>query len=163
MKPDSRRSLFMLLGFLAACLGVAALGGLATASSVDTWYPTLAKPSFNPPQWLFGPVWTTLYIMIAVAGWRVWRAAGFTAARPAFTAYAAQLALNLTWSFIFFGLRAIGPALAELAVLLVSIIITLTLFWRHDRIAGMLFIPYAVWVAFAGVLNAAIVMLNPPT
>ncbi|MDP1590070.1 MAG: TspO/MBR family protein [Prosthecobacter sp.] len=148
-----------LLGFLAASFAVSALGGLATASSITTWYPTLAKPSFNPPNWLFGPVWTTLYIMIAVAGWRVWRRVGF-ADKRAFAAFGAQLALNLLWPVLFFGLQMLGPALAGLVLLWISIAVTLLMFWRHDRAASLLFAPYLAWVSFAGALNAAIWSLN---
>lgn len=157
--PSLRQSALAAAGFLAASFAVSALGGLATASSVETWYQTLAKPSFNPPNWVFAPVWTTLYIMIAAAGWRVWRKIGFSD-RRAFAAYGAQLALNLLWSVLFFGLRQPGAAFAELIVLWLSIAATLALFWRHDRIAGLLFVPYLAWVSFAGVLNGAIWVLN---
>lgn len=152
-------SALALLGFLAASFAVSALGGLATASSITTWYPTLAKPSFNPPNWLFGPVWTMLYITVAVAGWRVWRRAGFTDNR-AYAAFGAQLALNLLWPALFFGLQRLGLALAGLVLLWISIAVTLLMFWRHDRIAALLFAPYLAWVTFAGALNAAIWWLN---
>lgn len=152
-------SALVLLGFLAASFAVSALGGLATANSITTWYPTLAKPSFNPPNWLFGPVWSVLYIMIAVAGWRVWRRVGFTDKR-AFAAFGVQLALNLSWPVLFFGLRSLGLALAGLVLLWISIIVTLLMFWRHDRVGALLFVPYLIWVSFAGALNAAIWSLN---
>ena len=152
-------SALALLGFLAASFAVSALGGLATASSIKTWYPTLTKPSFNPPDWLFGPVWTALYLMIAIAGWRVWRRVGFTD-RPAFAAFGAQLALNLMWPVLFFGLQKLGLALAGLVLLWISIAVTLRMFWRHDLIAALLFAPYLAWVTFAGALNAAIWSLN---
>ncbi len=160
MKPVTSRDLLAGAGFLGLCLAVSAVGGLATASSVGSWYQTLEKPPFNPPDWVFGPVWTTLYLMMAVAGWRVWRVAGFNAARPAFLAYAVQLALNLAWSVIFFGLQMPGLAFLELGGLLVAIVVTAILFHRHDRIAGLLFVPYAAWVTFAGILNGAIWRLN---
>ena len=153
------RSALVLLGFLAASFAVSALGGLATASSITTWYPTLAKPSFNPPNWLFGPVWTALYIMIALAGWRVWRRVGFTD-KPAFAAFGAQLLLNLLWPVLFFGLQMLALALAGLVLLWISIAATLLMFRRHDSVAALLFAPYLVWVTFAGALNAAIWSLN---
>jgi len=154
------RSLLMLAGFIALCLAVSALGGLATASSVGSWYQGLAKPPFNPPDWVFAPVWLTLYLMIAFAGWRVWRVAGFAAARAAFTWYAIQLALNLTWSLLFFGARAPGAALIEVIVLWVAIVANAAAFWRYDRLAGLLLVPYIAWVGYAALLNAAIWWLN---
>lgn len=146
--------------FLALCLAVSALGGVATASSVGTWYQTLAKPSFNPPDWLFAPVWTTLYFMMAVAGWRVWRRGGLRETWLALSLFGLQLLLNLTWSILFFGMRSIGAALIEIVVLLLAIIATMVVFWRRDRVAGALFIPYAGWVSFATLLNAALWRLN---
>lgn len=154
------RSLAGLAAFLAVCLAVAAAGGAITSTSVETWYPTLQKPAFNPPAWVFGPVWTTLYLMIGVAGWRVWRLRGFAGARAAMIVYALQLALNFGWSLIFFGQRMIGLAFLELLVLLGVILVNLALFWRIDRLAGWLLAPYAAWVAFAGVLNFSIWRLN---
>lgn len=150
-----------LVVFVALCLAVAAVGGAVTATSVGTWYAALAKPSFNPPDWLFGPVWTTLYLMMAVAAWRVWRARGRVDARAALGLWALQLALNLVWSFVFFGARMIGAALVEIVVLLVAILATLALFWRIDRVAGALLVPYAAWVGFATLLTAALWRLNP--
>lgn len=146
--------------FLVLCLGLGALGGVATAQSVGTWYQGLAKPPFNPPDWVFAPVWTTLYVLIAVAAWRVWRRRGLSGARIEFGVYAAQLALNLGWSFVFFGQRMIGAALVEIALLLAAIAVNGVLFWRLDRPAGWLLAPYAAWVAFAGVLNFALWKLN---
>jgi tryptophan-rich sensory protein len=137
---------------------VSALGGWVTSTSVGSWYQGLAKPAFNPPDWVFGPVWSVLYLMIAVAGWRAWRRG--VVARPALLAYAVQLALNLSWSFVFFGARLIGPALLVIAALLVAIVVNAMLFWRLDRLAGALLVPYAAWVAFAAVLNFALWRLN---
>ena len=153
------RDAVVLLGFVALCLAVAAAGGAVTASSVGTWYAGLAKPSFNPPNWVFGPVWTALYLMMAFAGWRVWRRRGGDA-RLALGAWALQLALNLCWSLLFFGARLIGAALVEIAVLFAAIVATALLFWRIDRVAGALLVPYAAWVAFAALLNAALWRLN---
>lgn len=154
------RDIAGLLAFLVICFAVSVAGGAATATSVSTWYQALQKPPFNPPDWLFAPVWTVLYVMMAIAGWRVWRAHGLRGARVALALFAIQLALNLGWSFVFFGYRQIGAALAEIVVLLVAIVTTAILFWRRDRIAGALLIPYGGWVAFAATLNFALWQLN---
>jgi len=154
------RDLLALAAFLVLCLGIGALASIATAQSVATWYQGLAKPPFNPPDWLFAPVWTTLYVLIAVSGWRVWRRRGIAGARLEFGAYAAQLALNLAWSFLFFGQRLIGAALVEIGVLLAAIALNAILFSRVDRVAAWLLAPYAAWVAFASVLNFALWRLN---
>lgn len=157
---NRRRDTVAFMIFLALCLAVSALGAAATATSVGSWYRTLAKPPFNPPDWIFAPVWTALYFMMALAAWRVWRRDGLRQARAALMLFALQLALNLAWSVLFFGMRAIGAALLEIVALLVAILATTLVFWRRDRVAGMLFIPYAAWVAFAAVLNAALWRLN---
>jgi benzodiazapine receptor len=154
------RDLAGLGAFVALCLVISAIGGWVTAGSVGTWYRTLEKPDFNPPDWVFAPVWTLLYLMIALAGWRVWRSTGVAGARAGMAAYAAQLALNLAWSFLFFGGRMIGVALAEILLLLALICVNAALFQRIDRLAGWLLAPYAAWVAFACVLNFALWRLN---
>jgi benzodiazapine receptor len=152
-----------LAGFLALCFAVAGAGGAITATSVGDWYQALAKPAFNPPDWIFGPVWTLLYALIAVAGWRVWRRRGWTtrgAPNPELLAWAVQLGLNLCWSFVFFGARLIGAALIEILVLLTAIVVSARLFWRVDRAAALLLAPYAAWVGYATLLNAALWRLN---
>ena len=154
------RSLLPLLGFVALTLGIAALGGVFTSMGQPAWYDTLQKPSFNPPSWVFGPVWTTLYVMMAVAAWLVWRKADGAAGRRAIVAWAVQLALNLGWSALFFALRSPAWALAEIVVLWLAILVTVILFFRHSRLAGWLMVPYLAWVSFAAVLNFAIVRLN---
>ena len=146
--------------FIALCFFISAIGGAVTVRSVGTWYQTLNKPPFNPPDWVFAPVWTLLYAMIAVAGWRVWRARGLAGGRVALAVYGLQLALNLAWSLLFFGGRMIGAALAEIFLLLAAIGINAVMFWRIDRAAGWLLAPYAAWVAFAAVLNLALWRLN---
>lgn len=150
----------MLGGFLAASFTAAAIGGAATDRSIRDWYPTLAKPVWNPPAWLFGPVWTVLYIAMAVAAWLVWRRAGWAGARLALTLFMVQLALNAAWSIIFFGLRNPGAAFIEVVVLWAAIVGTLVLFWQVSGPAGILFIPYLAWVSFAAVLNFTIWRLN---
>lgn len=160
-KPGTRTSLLVAVGFFAASLAVGAIGGFATSFSVTTWYPTLIKPRFNPPNSIFAPVWTTLYVLMGLAAWRVWRATyvqGST--RAPMVLYAVQLALNLAWSLIFFGLRSPGAALVEVTMLLSGVIATAVAFWRVDRFAGLLFVPYVAWVSFATVLNFEIWRLN---
>jgi len=142
-------------------LAVAAIGGLATASSVTTWYVGLHKPAFNPPNAVFGPVWTILYVLMAIAAWRVWRAGQRDGRRRgAIGLYAVQLALNLAWSLTFFGLRRPDLALADIALLLVAVLATTVAFWRRDHLAGLMMVPYVAWVAFASMLNFAIWRLN---
>ena len=148
--------LLALFALLAATLVVGFVASLATVTNIAGWYEGLHKPSFNPPNGVFAPVWTALYVLMAVAAWRVWRKAGL---RP-LGLYAMQLALNGAWSFIFFGAHAVGAALAEIALLLALVLATMGSFWGKDRIAGLLFLPYAGWVLFAAVLNAAIWRLN---
>jgi benzodiazapine receptor len=159
-QPSPRRQVLAAVISQAAALAVAALGGLATSSSVDSWYAGLEKPGFNPPNAVFAPVWTTLYVVMAVAVWRVWRASRGVDRRRAMTLYGAQLALNLLWSILFFGLREPAAALVEIVVLFALILLTTRSFWRIDRAAGLMLTPYAAWVAFASVLNFEIWRLN---
>jgi tryptophan-rich sensory protein len=142
-------------------LAVGAVGGIATSSSVSTWFPTLAKPPWNPPNWLFGPVWTLLYILMGVALWLVWRK-GLDAAgvRGALILFGVQLLFNLGWSVIFFGLRRTGWALVEIVTTWVLILATLIAFYRLRPAAGWLLAPYQLWVTFATALNASIWWLN---
>lgn len=157
---NSRSDVLSLVLFLAACLAVSGIGGAITATSVGTWYQGLEKASFNPPDWVFAPVWTALYVMMAVAGWRVWRRAQFEARRKALTLFVVQLGLNLIWSLLFFGLQRIDLALMEIVILLFAIIANTAVFWRLDRAAGALFVPYVLWVAYATALNASLWLLN---
>ena len=147
--------LFLLLSFLAA-----AIGGYATWTSVGTWYPTLQKPSWTPPSAVFSPVWTILYILMAIAAWRVWRVGSPEDARMTFRLHGAQLALNALWSILFFGMRQPGAALVEIIVLWLVLIRLQVRFSQTDRLAGFLWAPYVAWVSFAAVLNASIWELN---
>ena len=149
-----------LIVFLLLCYGVATIGGLVTDSSLGTWYRDLAKPSFNPPDWLFGPVWTVLYALIAVAGWSIWRLRPHPAVRAALWVFALQLLLNLSWTAFFFGLRSPALALMAISLLMVVIAANIVLFWRLDQSAAWLLVPYLFWVGFATALNAAIWSLN---
>jgi tryptophan-rich sensory protein len=139
---------------------VGAIGSLSTASSVDNWYRTLAKPPFNPPDWVFGPVWTVLYVTMGIAGWRIWRAVGLVGGRVALRLFATQLLLNLLWTFLFFGLRSPGVAFFEILLLAAGIVATIVAFRQIDKWAELMMVPYLMWVLFAALLNGAIWYLN---
>lgn len=153
-------SVLTLIGFLALCFGVEAVAAVATWTSVEIWYPLLAKPWFTLPKGAFGPVWTVLYAMMAVAAWLVWREAGPAERRPALRLFFAQLALNVLWPILFFGLQAVTEALIEIGLLLALVLATTLAFWRIDQRAGALFVPYLLWVTYAAALNAAIWAMN---
>lgn len=159
-RPSPSLQFLVLAGLIALCLAVGAAGAWATASSVSTWYQTIAKPSFTPPDRLFGPVWTALYVMMAVAAWLVWRKAGLEGSLRALVLFAIQLALNFAWSFLFFKARWIGGALVEIVLLWFAIAATIAVFRRHSQWAAILMMPYIAWVSFATVLNFAIWQLN---
>lgn len=143
--------------FIVICFSVAGSGAFFPP---DDWYRSLTKPSFAPPDWLFGPVWTILYTMIAVAGWSCWNATSDSSKRLAFFAFGIQLLLNATWSGLFFGLHQSGWALVEIVVLWIAILSTIVLFRRHSLLAAVLLIPYLAWVSFAAVLNYGFWSLN---
>lgn len=136
------------------------IGSVFTFASVKGWYTTLAKPAWNPPSWIFGPVWTTLYFLMGIASYLVWRKIDGSGAKLALTIYGTQLGLNVLWSILFFGLKQPGLAFAEIIVLLICIIITTVLFWRISPLAGALMIPYILWVSFASYLNFTLWRLN---
>jgi len=154
------RDIAGLILWLALCLGVSGVGGAITATSVGGWYQTLAKPPFNPPEWVFAPVWITLYVAMAVAAWLVWRRAEFADARRPLILFAAQLALNLLWSALFFGLQSPGWALVEIPFLWAAIAATTLAFRPASPLAALLLVPYLLWVSFAVVLNASVWWLN---
>jgi tryptophan-rich sensory protein len=153
------RNKWPLVGLVALCLAVGSAGSLATAASVRDWYPAIDKPGWTPPAWLFGPVWTTLYILIGIAGWRVWRLSA-DRRQPAWTIWWIQLALNAAWSPVFFGLRWPAGGAAVMAPLLAAILMFIVFAWSRDRVAAWLFLPYAAWVAFAAALNFSIWRMN---
>lgn len=153
----SPRSLLALGLFLLACLGISLLGGAITAGPVESWYPALAKPAITPPDIAFPIVWTLLFLMMAVAAWLVWRRAGWSGALALF---GLQLLLNLGWSALFFGAQQIGLALIEIVLLWLAIAATALAFYRHDRRAGLLLLPYLAWVSYAILLNALIWQMN---
>ncbi len=149
-----------LVVFIVVCLGAGGLGAIATTPEIEGWYKTIAKPTWNPPGWIFGPVWTTLYIMMAIAGWLVWKQAGFKAAMLPLTSFGVQLLLNVAWSWIFFGMHQPGWAFTEIIVLWLAILTTTILFFKKSTFAGSLMVPYLAWVSFASVLNFTIWQLN---
>ncbi len=167
MALGGRRNVVMLAGAVLLPLIAGALGAIATSEAVPTWYAGLAKPAWNPPPWLFAPVWTVLYVAMGVASWLIWRIAArsegaglSTAVRTALLLYAAQLVVNTAWSPIFFGLKRPDLALVVIVVLSILVAFTTWHFLRLSRAAGLLLVPYAGWVTFATALNAAVWQLN---
>ena len=146
--------------WLAICWAVAALGGLVTFDSVNTWYPTIEKPSFNPPNWVFGPVWTTLYTFMAIAAWRIRGVAEAENRKWLFIFFWLQLACNGIWSPLFFGWHQIGVALIDMIILWLLIATFTRIAYKQERISFCLFLPYLLWVSFALVLNLQIWLLN---
>jgi benzodiazapine receptor len=149
----------VLIFFFAICLGAGGLGSIFTARSVRDWYPRLRKPAGTPPSWVFGPVWTTLYVLMAISGWMVWREY-HRGAFPALLIFFAQLALNVAWSAIFFGSRMPGAALAEIALLWLAIAFNGFIFYLLLPVSGYLLLPYWLWVSYAAYLNFGIWRLN---
>jgi len=149
-----------------SCLAIGWLGSIFTASSVKGWYVTLVKPSFNPPSWLFGPVWTVLYIMMGIALYLVWTKAGAKKSvkgkglKAGMKLFFIQLWLNFMWSLLFFGLKNPLVALVDIVILWAMILLTIISFWKLEKKAAYLLIPYILWVSFATALNLAIVLLN---
>jgi len=151
------------LGFVGWLLGTSAAGALGAVASVRdaTFYAELTRPGWAPPAWLFGPVWTVLYLMMATAAWLVWRTCSFERARTGLLLFIAQLVANALWTWLFFGWRQGALALVDLVVLWVLIAMTIAVFWRLNRLAGVLLVPYLAWVSFAGALNLSLWQLNP--
>lgn len=141
------------------CLAVGVVAGVFTSQAIPTWYASLAKPGFNPPNWLFGPVWTLLYILMGVSLYLVWQQTK-SLANATVIVFLAQLALNFAWSFIFFKLKSPLGALVDITLLWLAILASIILFYRVNKTASWLLAPYLAWVSFATVLNASIVRLN---
>ncbi|MFH1450827.1 MAG: TspO/MBR family protein [archaeon] len=156
-----KNNIFRLAASIIVCQLAGAFGSIFTAKTVSTWYLTLNKPFFNPPGWLFGPVWITLYTLMGIALYFVLsKGLDRIEVKNAFFVFAAQLALNALWSVLFFGLRNPMLAFFEIILLWASILVSIFLFYRIDRKAAYLLIPYILWVSFAAVLNCAIWLLN---
>jgi benzodiazapine receptor len=145
---------------LVLTIGLGALGGLFTTPQIDGWYATLRKPSFNPPNAVFGPVWTVLYALMGISVYLVWKQPASARRKTALGLFVCQFALNFCWSIIFFQLHAIGWAFAEIIILWLFIIATIISFMKVSRTAAMLLLPYLAWVSFAAVLTGFIYRLN---
>jgi benzodiazapine receptor len=149
-----------LILFLLGCFSVAGLGSLATMPEIPTWYATLRKPAWTPPNWLFGPVWTALYAAMAIAAWIIWRRAGWEESNGALWLFIIQLALNLAWSFIFFKFHNPQWAFVEIVALWIAIAATMMKFAAISRVSAILLVPYLVWVTYAAALNFAVWRMN---
>ena len=160
MKRDTLPQAIGLVAAIVICFAAAGLGGLVTTPQIPNWYADLGKPTWTPPDWIFGPVWSLLYLMMAVAAWLVWREAGFAGAKWPLALFAIQLALNSLWSVLFFGFQNPGAAAIEIVILWTAILATLVAFWNRSMLAGGLLLPYLTWVSYAAVLNVAIWQMN---
>lgn len=158
VKVPAGRDLLGFIAFVLLCFGVSVLGGRVTAPALRPWYEALAKPSWTPPGWVFGPVWVVLYPLMAIAGWTIWREGR---SRVAVLLFLLQLALNAAWPWFFFGLRRLDWALIDIVALVVAIVATIVVFYPLRRRAALLLVPYLAWVVFAAALNFAIWQLNP--
>lgn len=161
---NSSKPIFSIIGlffWVGLCFFVAWTGAQVSPGIASSeWYDALNKPTWNPPGWLFGPVWTILYTMMGVAAWLIWKEFGFKNARFVLIVFLIQLFLNGLWSQLFFGMQELGWAFVEIIILLSAIIFTAYLFFQKNRISGWLMIPYIAWVSFATVLNATIWIIN---
>ncbi len=152
------RSAIVLIGWLLLSFSAAALGAFFMPGE---WYAGLKKPSWNPPNWIFGPVWTALYTMMAIAAWLVWKRGGFVSQRAALSLFLLQLLLNALWSPLCFGAKNLGFGLADIVLLWLALTATVVAFYRAYRLAGALLVPYLGWVTFASALNFTLWQLNP--
>ena len=160
VKSMNIRTITKLILSMAIPLAVGAIAGIFTSAAIPDWYSTLNQPSFNPPNWLFAPVWTTLYIIIGISLFLVWTLPPGKDRNRALVAFGIQMTLNFGWSFLFFYFKTIGLALAEIIVLWISIVLMMVLFYKVKPIAALINIPYLLWVSFATLLNAAYFLLN---
>ncbi len=150
-----------LILWMVLCVGGGALVGITSASGDTEWYRSLVKPAWNPPSWVFGPVWTTLYALMGISAWRIWKRGGFAEQLVPLRLFLLQLTLNFAWSFLFFTFQQIELALLEIVLMWVCIVLTFRAFARIDRLAAWLLVPYLCWVTYAATLNAAFAVLNP--
>jgi len=155
-----RKTIFSLLIFIVIAQSAGIIGSFFTAPNIETWYASLEKPSFTPPDWLFAPAWITLYTLMGIASFLVWQKRQFPRARSALFFYLGQLLFNALWSIVFFGMQSPFLGFLIIIILWLLIIVTALKFWKAEKIAGLLFIPYILWVSFAAVLNFAIWQLN---
>jgi tryptophan-rich sensory protein len=155
-----KANLLKLIISLVLPVGIGAIAGIFTMKAIPTWYETLNKPSFNPPNWIFGPVWTTLYFLMGISLFLIWKLEAGKERNRAIGAFIIQLLLNFFWSFLFFYFHQLGLALVEVIILWISILIMILFFYRLRPVAAYLNIPYILWVTFASILNAAYYFLN---
>jgi benzodiazapine receptor len=156
----SRSHIIKLVVSIALPLLIGAIAGLFTAQAIPDWYATLNRPSFNPPNWLFGPVWTALYFLLGISLFLIWKVDPSKERNLAILVFLLQLLLNFGWSFFFFYFKMIGLAFVEISVLWISIVIMLLLFYKIRPMAAYINIPYLLWVTFATILNAGYYILN---
>ncbi len=160
-RPHSGKvELMGIVGWLSVCYTIAGAGAAMTMSGLLSWYPSLQKPWFNPPNWVFGPVWMILYTMMGVSAWLVWRERKLNELQTPMGWFTLQLALNLAWSSLFFSYQNPGLAFVEILLMWVAILATIISFWDVSRLASILLVPYLGWVTFASLLNFAIWRLN---
>lgn len=156
------KDILKLAASLAVCLAAGFIGSVFTFSAIPTWYAGLNKPAFNPPNWLFGPVWTILYILMGIAAYLIWRKGlQHNEVKLALIVFIVQLVLNVAWSIIFFNFHSPLLALVDIILLWLAIIMTLIYFFGLSLLAGWLMVPYILWVSFAAFLNFTIWRLNP--
>ena len=161
MECMNYRNIIKLLVSIVVAQSAGIIGSLSTVSAIPNWYEGLVRPAISPPNWVFGPVWITLYTLMGIALYLIWRKGlDNKKVRFAFVFFVVHLVLNASWSLIFFGLQNILPALVVIVLLLLMIIASMVLFWRIDRWATYLLVPYLLWVSFATVLNYLIFQLN---
>jgi tryptophan-rich sensory protein len=158
--PSRKKDILGLIGWLVLTFAVSSIGARASIEA-RSFYGQLTQPDWSPPPWVFGPVWTTLYALMAIAAWLVWRSGGLQANRIALALFGVQLALNALWSWLFFAWKLGGLAFAEVTLLWIAIAATLAAFWRVRPLAGALLVPYLAWVSFAAALNYALWRANP--
>lgn len=155
-----QKQILGLVGWLVVSFIAAGIGAAASVQA-GPFYAQLVRPEWAPPGWVFGPVWTALYVLMGVAAWLVWRVGGFRAAKLALALFLVQLALNALWSWLFFGWHRGALAFADILLLWVMIVATVIAFWRIKPMAGALLVPYLLWVSFASALNYSVWQLNP--
>lgn len=162
MEQSKINNILKLVTSIFICLFAGFIGSIFTSPSIPTWYATLTKPSFNPPSWIFAPVWTTLFVLIGISLYMVWnKGLQDKKVKISLFIFGVQLVLNVLWSFLFFGLHSPFYAFLEIVILWAAIVLTIVNFFKVSRTAGLLLLPYIFWVSFAAILNFSIWRLNP--
>ncbi len=162
MEQSKINNILKLVTSIFICLFAGFIGSIFTSPSIPTWYATLTKPSFNPPSWIFAPVWTTLFVLIGISLYMVWnKGLQDKKVKISLFIFSVQLVLNVLWSFLFFGLHSPFYAFLEIIILWAAIVLTIVNFFKVSRTAGLLLLPYIFWVSFAAILNFSIWRLNP--